>query len=202
MKKILLSAVIATSLLTGCASNGGSAVSYADLQAQGSELLAGAQVNSYAPSTVKELEVARTLINTAFLAAKPAYEQFTAAMQKDAVIGNYFAAVEAVKTEEEKKAIYDALAPEDKKAIDAFNNSEMSKQVFAGLGEASLVALKNLAVFEALDTAGLLKSVEFSMLMQEKDKLAFTTKQVAYLNDTVVSAYKNHQIVSAFRSAE
>lgn len=78
----------------------------------------------------------------------------------------------------------------------------MSKQVFAGLGEASLVALQNLAVFEALDTTGLLKSVEFSMLMQEKDKLAFTTKQVAYLNDTVVSAYKNHQIVSAFRSAE
>ncbi len=202
MKKTLLSAVIATALLTGCASNGGSVVDHNKLQTQGSELLAGAQAGSYAPSTIKELEVARTLINTAFLMGQPAYERYTFEMKKDAVIGNYFAAVEAVKTEEEKKAIYDALSPEHKKTIDTFNSSDKTKEIFSGLNEASLVAVKNLLVFEALDTKELLKSVEFAMLMQEKDKLAFTTEQVAYLNNTVISAYNNYQQVSAFRSAE
>ncbi|WP_461536942.1 hypothetical protein [Spongorhabdus nitratireducens] len=202
MKKQFLAIAVAASLMTGCASNGGEQVNYAELQVVGQDLYAQSVKDSYQPSLIEDVEVVRTSVNAVFLIAKPAYEQYTDKLLQQVEIQTYFAAVEAADSEEDKRAIYDNLDPETKAKVDAFVNSDQSQQIMASLAEASKVALQNIALFKQLDSAGLLKQVSFSDLMAEKDKLAFTGEQIVYLNDTVVSAYKNYQQISAFSKAQ
>ena len=45
-------------------------------------------------------------------------------------------------------------------------------------------------------------NLDYKTILAEKDKLALTADQILYLNETVISAYNNYRIVSAFRSAE
>ncbi|WP_076410392.1 hypothetical protein [Shewanella sp. UCD-KL12] len=203
MKKSLLTMLVIAGLTTGCASTSDtSTVSYDDLKAQGNSLFADSVKGAYSPSKVQELEIGRAIVNTAFLTAKPLYEGYIAQIQNEPTVNSYFSAVEAVESEEEKKAIYDALSEPQKKIIDDFNNSEMTKTVMMELGKAVLTATQSLAKFKAIDTTSLIASVDFADMMSEKSKLGLTLDQVVYLNDSVISAYDNYQIISAFRNAQ
>lgn len=203
MKKTLLAMALTVSMVSGCSMFGGSdTLSYADLQVQGSELAVRSDAENYEPSVVKEAEVARLAVNTAFHVSKPVYERYIENLLATPEVGNYFSAVEAVDSEEEKRAIYDALSDEDKKMIDDYVASSVFEDIMDGLKNAALPAVNSVATFMALDTAGLLKDVEFTALLLEKEKLALTAEQVLYMNETVVSAYENYQIISAFSSAE
>lgn len=204
MKKQILAVIVAAALTTGCSTSGGTeAVSYDALQTEGQELYTQSVVDggSYEPSIIKEVEIVRTAVNTAFLAAKPAYENYVSQLKKEPVLGNYFAAVEAADSEEDKRAVYDKLTDEKRIIIDNFNNSTMGNEVMSSLGDAAKVALKNIAIFKSMDSSEMISSVGFSELMSEKNKLSLTVEQISYLNDSVVSAYKNYKTVSAFRSS-
>ncbi len=203
MKKIYVASILAISMASGCSMLGGSdTVSYKELQTQGINLAERSNTINYKPSVIKEAEIARIAVNTAFFAAKPAYERYTEELQATPALGNYFAAVEAMESEEDKRAIYDGLTPENKIIVDKFVQSSVFNEVMGGLKEAAGPALKSLGTFLALDSSQILASVDFSDLMAEKDKLALTTEQVTYLNSTVVSAYQNYQIISAFSAAK
>ncbi|MEC4725027.1 hypothetical protein HWQ46_05600 [Shewanella sp. D64] len=202
MKKSLATMIVIAGLTTGCASTSGSStVSYNDLKAQGNSLYADSKKEAYKPSKIQELEVGRTIVNTAFLTAKPLYEEYILQIQSEPVVNNYFGAVEAAKSEEEKQAIYDALG-DNQTIIDDFNNSEMTKKVMVGLGEAVVIATKSLVQFKTIDTTSLISSVDFTDMMSEKSNLGLTLDQITYLNDSVISAYDNYQIISAFRNAQ
>ena len=202
MKKNFIALAIAASLMTGCASNGGEQVDYKELQVAGQDLYTQSIEGSYHPSTIQDLEVVRTSVNSVFLIAKPTYEQYTSNLMKSTEIQTYFAAVEAAETEEDKRAVYDNLTPETKASVDEFVNGEQSQEIMKNLGEAAKVALTNIAMFEEIDTASMIKNIKFSDLMAEKNKLSLTGEQVVYLNDTVISAYNNYQVVAAFSKAQ
>lgn len=205
MNKNILAVLVAAALTTGCASSGSTeAISYSALQTEGQELYTQSVVEggSYEPSLIQDVEVIRTAVNTVFLTAKPVYENYVSQLMNEPVLGNYFSAVEAVDSEEEKRNVYDALASEDRKVIDDFNNYTMGSEVMGSLGDAAKVALKNIAMFKSMDTSGMISGVGFKELLSEKDKLAHTVEQIDYLNDTIISAYNNYQVVSAFRSAQ
>ncbi|CAH6803373.1 conserved exported hypothetical protein [Vibrio chagasii] len=203
MKKTLLTMVLAASMVSGCSMIGGQeTVSYEDLKHEGAELAVRSNGDNYVPSVVKEAEVARIAVNTAFLASKPAYERYTEELLATPALGNYFSAVEAVDSEEEKRAIYDSLTEEDKKVVDNYMASSVFSEVIEGLKDAALPATKSVVTFMAMDQTDLLDGVEFSALLTEKDKFALTAEQALYINETVVSAYENYQIISAFSAAK
>ena len=203
MKKTLLAMTLAASMISGCSMIGGAdTVSYDELKKEGDALLLQSDTNGYKASTVAELEVARLVVNSAFLASKPAYDRYTEELLATPALGNYFAAVEAVESEEEKRKIYDELLPKNKKIVDDFNKSSISEEVMSGLADASIVVLKSSAAFLLLDTTSMLSDVEFSEMMGEKDNVSLTMEQISYMDSTIVSAYENHKIVSAFSSAE
>ena len=172
MKKVALAVSIAMALMTGCASNSGESTSHEDLNAKGVEIYNQSTTDAYQTSAVKEIEIARSAINTAFLMGKPAYEGYYQEAMKHAGLKNFIAAANNAGSEEKIKELYDSLPAEDQKAIEDFYTGEKNKQVMEGLGQAALVGLKNIAEFQKLDTAGLLKQVDFSQMMAEKDKLA------------------------------
>lgn len=221
MKKTILAVAVFASLLSGCMTTGGQA-SYADLQAQGQELyLESAAVGSsyvvttadgteeertvaagYQASNIVELENIRTIINVTFLTAKPVYERFSEEMINNTDVGNYFAAVDAAETDEEKAKVYTNLSPEKKQIIKDFENSSVGKELLIGLKDVAFVILKNSTAFTEIDTMALISNVDFSEIMAEKDRLGHTTDQLLYMNDTVVSAYKNYQVISAMNNAE
>lgn len=195
--------VLAASMVSGCSMIGGQeTVSYEDLKHEGAELAVRSNGDNYVPSVVKEAEVARIAVNTAFLASKPAYERYTEELLATPALGNYFSAVEAVDSEEEKRAIYDSLTEEDKKVVDNYMASSVFSEVIEGLKDAALPATKSVVTFMAMDQTDLLDGVEFSALLTEKDKFALTAEQALYINETVVSAYENYQIISAFSAAK
>ncbi|MCG9565461.1 hypothetical protein [Vibrio chagasii] len=203
MKKTLLTMVLAASMVSGCSMIGGQeTVSYEDLKHEGAELAVRSNGDNYVPSVVKEAEVARIAVNTAFLASKPVYERYTEELLATPALGNYFSAVEAVDSEEEKRAIYDSLTEEDKKVVDNYMASSVFSEVIEGLKDAALPATKSVVTFMAMDQTDLLDGVEFSALLTEKDKFALTAEQALYINETVVSAYENYQIISAFSAAK
>ncbi|CAH6977053.1 conserved exported hypothetical protein [Vibrio chagasii] len=203
MKKTLLTMVLAASMVSGCSMIGGQeTVSYEDLKHEGAELAVRSNGDNYVPSVVKEAEIARIAVNTAFLASKPAYERYTEELLATPALGNYFSAVEAVDSEEEKRAIYDSLTEEDKKVVDNYMASSVFSEVIEGLKDAALPATKSVVTFMAMDQTDLLDGVEFSALLTEKDKFALTAEQALYINETVVSAYENYQIISAFSAAK
>ncbi|CAH6848451.1 conserved exported hypothetical protein [Vibrio chagasii] len=203
MKKTLLTMVLTASMVSGCSMIGGQeTVSYEDLKHEGAELAVRSNGDNYVPSVVKEAEVARIAVNTAFLASKPAYERYTEELLATPALGNYFSAVEAVDSEEEKRAIYDSLTEEDKKVVDNYMASSVFSEVIEGLKDAALPATKSVVTFMAMDQTDLLDGVEFSALLTEKDKFALTAEQALYINETVVSAYENYQIISAFSAAK
>lgn len=203
MKKTLLAMALAASMVSGCSMIGGQdTVSYENLKHEGAELAIRSNSENYTPSIVKEAEVARIAVNTAFLASKPAYERYTEELLATPALGNYFSAVEAADSEEEKRAIYDSLTEENKKIVDNYLASSVFEEVIEGLKNAALPATKSIVTFMAMDQTELLAGVEFAALMTEKDKLELTADQILYMNETVVSAYENYQIISAFSSAE
>lgn len=202
MKKTLLAVVLAASMVSGCSMFGQETLSYSELTQQGSELAIRSNGENYVPSVVKEAEIARIAVNTAFHASKPAYERYTESLLAEPAVNNYFAAVEAVDSEEEKRAIYDSLTAEDKKLVDEFTSSPVFDGVMEGLKNAAEPALKSILLFTSMDSSSLLKGVEFAALLTEKEKIALTAEQVLYMSNTVVSAYENYQIISAFNSAE
>lgn len=203
MKKVALAVSVAMALMTGCASNSGESVSHKDLVARGVEIYTHSTTDAYQASAVKEIEIARSAINTAFLMGKPAYEGYYQEATKSAGIQSYMAAVnDAGGSKEKAKEIYDALTPEQKKVVKDFYTGEKNKQIMEGLRKAAEVALKNITEFQNLDTAALLKQVDFSQMMAEKDKLALTADQISYLQDTVVPTWNLYQQISGLGKAE
>ena len=211
MNKKIVVTLLSTLLASGCSVLGGDdTVSYKDLKQEGNDLYKRSIVvntstgdsGSYVPSVIPDVEIVRTTINTLFLTAKPTYEEYINKIMTEPSLNNYFSAVESVETDEEKRAIYDALTVENKKLVDDFNNSSMTKEIMSNLGDASITALNSFSQFKQIDTTSLLASLDFKDMLSEKDKLALTLGQMSYLNDSIISAYDNYKIISAFRQAQ
>ncbi|MEZ8194276.1 MULTISPECIES: hypothetical protein [Vibrio] len=206
MKKTIIASLLSTLMLSGCISTGGESadepLSYDVLREKGSELAISSDDSHYEPSTVVEVETVRLAVNTAFLAAKPAYERYTEELIATPALGNFFAATEAASTDEEKKAIYDALSPKNKATVDKFLASSMFSEIMSGLGDAAKPALKSVAMMTTINASDALQNVGFLNLINEKDKFSHTTDQVLYLNDSVISAYNNYKVVSSFNTAK
>ncbi|QFI38250.1 hypothetical protein FR932_10525 [Moritella marina ATCC 15381] len=221
MKKTILAVTIFASLLSGCITTGGSA-SYVELQEEGQDLYLESAMKGtsyevltaegtkktntvntgYQESKVEELENIRTVVNATFLTAKPVYERFSEEMINTPVVGSYFAAIGNAKNDEDIAVINAALSAEDKKIIEDFKASSVSQELLVGLKDVAVVVLANSETFYQLDTTALITSVDFSDMMAEKDRLSHTTDQLLYMNDTVVSAYNNYQVISAMSNAE
>ncbi len=221
MKKTILAVTVFASLLSGCITTGDQAT-YAELQVQGQELylesasqgttyvtttLEGTEEDrtvdaGYQTSQIPELEKMRTIVNATFLTAKPVYERFSEEMINNTVVGNYFAAIDAADNDEEIATVNAALSAEDKKIIADFKESSVSKELLVGLKDVAAVVLENSAAFAQVDTMALVMSIDFSEIMAEKELLGHTTDQILYMNDTVVSAYNNYQVISAMSTAE
>jgi hypothetical protein len=203
MKKTFLAITLAASLLSGCSMIAGNETrSYTELKAEGQELLLTSNEEGYSASGIQDLEKIRLGVNSVFLIAAPIYERYTNTLLNTPELNNFMAATEAAESEEEKKAIYDALPREAKDKVDAYLNSSMTKEIMAGLGEAVPVLLKSSAAFLQTNTASILTQVDFSDLSAEKARIAHTYDQLAYLDTTLVSAYQNYKVVSAFSNAQ
>lgn len=203
MKKTFLSITLAASLLSGCSMIAGNETqSYKSLQAEGQELLLTSNEQGYSVSGIQDLEKIRLGVNSIFLISVPIYERYTDTLVNTTVLGNFMAATEAAKTEEEKKAIYGALPKEAKDKVDAYLDSSMTKEIMAGLGEAMPVVLKSSAAFLQKNTTSILTEVDFTDLRAEKARLDHTYDQLAYLDTTLISAYQNYKVVSAFSNAQ
>lgn len=209
MKKTLLAAFFAATMASGCSMVGGAdTVSYEELKTTGADLVIRSMPatkdnkDGYQMSLVQELEIARVTVNTVFLAAQPAYEEYTKQIQATATLGNFFSAVEAAESEEDKQAIFDALSPEQKAEVKDLMDSSVMSEMMEGLKKSKEPILNAIIVFQAIDTKSLISGLEFQIMLAEKDKIELTIEQIAYLNSTVVSAYNNYQIVSAFTNAQ
>lgn len=205
MKKTLLASLFSISLLSGCSTlsgDDGQPVSFEEMKTVGTELAINSDSQHYEPSAIPELETVRISVNTAFLAAKPAYEKYVNEMIATPVLGNFFSATEAASTEQEKQAIYDALSPKDKATVDEFLASSMFDEVVGGLKDAAIPAAKSVGMMLMVDSSELLSQVAWLELLDEKNKLSLTTDQISYLNDSVISAYTNYQKISAFKAAK
>lgn len=203
MKKTILAVALAASMVSGCSSiMGNETRSYAELKTEGQTLLLASNEEGYSPSGILDLEKTRLSINSVFLIAEPIYERYTETLMNTPEIGNFMAATEAAETEAEKKAIYDSLTPEAKSKVDEYVNSSMAKEIMNGAAEAAKVILTNSTLFLQVNTASILKQVDFTDLIAEKNRISHTYDQLAYLDSTLVSAYKNYQVISAFSNAQ
>lgn len=203
MKKTFLSITLAASLLSGCSMIAGNETrSYTELKAEGQELLLTSNEKGYSASGIQDFEKIRLGVNSVFLISEPIYERYTDTLLNTPELGNFMAATEAAGSEEDKKAIYDALSKETKEKVDAYLNSSMAKEIMAGLGEAVPVLLKNSAALLQTNTVSILAQVDFTDLRAEKARIAHTYNQLTYLDTTLVSAYQNYKIVSAFSNAQ
>lgn len=203
MKKTILAVTLAASLLSGCSTiMGNEARSYEELKADGQALLLASNEEGYSASGIQDLEKIRLGVNSVFLIAEPMYERYTESLLNTPEIGNFMAATEVAESEEEKKAIYDALPKETKDKVDAYLNSSMAQEIMAGLGEAVPVLLKNSTAFLQTNTTSILSQIDFTDLMAEKSRIAHTADQLAYLDTTLVSAYQNYKVISAFSKAQ
>ncbi len=202
MKKTILAATLAASLLSGCSMMGSEGHSYEELKKEGQALLLASNGDGYSPSNIKNLEVARLGVNSVFLVAEPMYERYTETLLSAPKVSNFMAATEAAESEEDKKAIYDALSEEDKIIVNEYLNSSLTKEAMKGAKEVANVIKNNSEVFLALDTKSLLSQVSFANLAAEKGHISHTKDQLAYLDATLVSAYQNYKVVSAFSNAQ
>ncbi|MFK0570247.1 hypothetical protein [Endozoicomonas sp.] len=206
MKKNFIALAIAASLMTGCASTGSSNLTDAEQYAadleQGKELYSQSIKGSYQPSVVDDVEIVRTAVNAAFLVAKPAYEDYSREVNNYREVQTYLKFIEEADTEEAKKKAFDVLTAEQQQVISGFVNNSKTQEIVKGLGEAAQVALKNIALFKGVDTTALMKQVSFKDMMAEKDKLALTGNQIAYLSNTVVKSYNSYRQIKALVPAQ
>lgn len=203
MKKTIIASSLAIFLLSGCISTGfGEKSSYVELQKEGQEMMLSSNAGGYSASGVQDLEKVRLVINSTFLVAQPIYERYTETLINTPAIGNYLAATEAVDSKEDKEAIYTALTPSDKKTVDNYLKSSVTKEAMSGMSDVLSVLLENQSTFLTASSGNALLQVDWSDIMAEKDRISHTADQIAYLNSTVVSAYQNYQVVSAFSSAK
>lgn len=203
MKKIIIAVSLTISLLSGCSSmSGGEKRSYTELKKEGQEILLSSNVEGYSASDIQDLEKVRIAVNSVFLIAEPIYERYTEALINTPALGNFMAATEAVDTDEEKRMVYEMLTPEDKEIVDKYLSSSVAQEAMKGLGQVVLVILKNSTLFLQVDTSSVLAQVDFTDLLAEKDRIAHTYDQIAYLDSTLVSAYENYKVVSAFSDAQ
>lgn len=203
MKKTILAVALAASMVSGCSMIAGKETrSYAELQTEGQALLLASNEEGYSASGIQDLEKIRLGVNSVFLIAEPMYERYTEKLINTPELGNFMAATEAAESEEEKKAIYDALTPEMKVKVDKYVNSSVMKDVMKSAGEVAKVILKNSAVFLEMNTTSILTQIDFTDLMAERERIAHTYNQLAYLDTTLVSAYENYRIISAFSNAQ
>ncbi len=200
MKKRLLSLAAIAAITVGCSSTP-SSVPYAELEVEGDKIYARSVSGAYVPSTIEDVEIVRTAINAVFVMAKPVYENYVSNLMNEPALNNYFSAVEAAQSEEDKRAIYNMLSDQDRKTVDDFNESNLGQEIGENLLDISSIALENIMLFDQMDTGSML-NLDYKTILAEKDKLALTSDQILYLNETVISAYNNYRIVSAFRSAE
>ena len=203
MKKTILASSLAIALLSGCMMTGTSEhASYKELQKEGQRLMVSSTVEGYSPTGIHRLEIARIAVNSGFLVAQPIYERYTEQLLNTPELGNFLLATEKAETEEEKKAIYDALDPKQKEVVDKYLTSSVAQEAMKGIGKVVLVLLKNSGSFLVANSPSILAEVDWLDLISEKNRIAHTIDQIAYLDETIVSAYDNYQIVSAFANAE
>lgn len=192
MKKTLLAAIIAASMVSGCSMLGATEQTPAQLNAKSQELAA----QEYTESSIQPVEQVRMAVNSLFKESTPIYADYTKHVDTNKVGGQVSSALMMKETDEERDAFLADLKAnktDDYNAYIAFINDKYMDSIYKrALKVGAEIAVQTMA-FSEIDQTSLLGQIDFSELGNEKDKLVLTADQVMMLNDTVYSLYQEYQ---------
>lgn len=189
MKKTMIAASIAISLLSGCVSTG-EAVSVAEINERATVV----QTEQYETSAVTGLEQVRLPINSLFNESVPIlndYIEGTKAFEEGA---QFQGALNLQETEEERLA----LLEEYKNSEDAgkqrvyqdyiaMMNDDHMQSIYKRIGTITTELAVQVAIFAQIDQTTLWTDIDWSEVLDEKDKLAMTVDQIDILTDSFVT---------------
>lgn len=204
-KKNVVAVVLASSMMFGCSAFSGNAgVDYDQQLVAGNELSVRA-TDEYKFSKIKEGELVRTTVNTAFLVAKPMYEDYIKSAENQPEVKQFLAYTQNM-SEEDREAAFNELDAASKEKVTQYVNSSVFDSMLSGLGNASKAALSAAAKFDEEKLLSLVtdsnSGLDFTEIMQEQSLYELTGEQVMFMNDSVISAYQTAKQLSALANAE
>lgn len=152
----------------------------------------GLEINrdGYKRSNIVELEIARSAIDELYNTSLDIYTDYVAKLANDDAAGRVNAALSFAQNEEERNTVLadiKANSPADYDAYVAFVNSDFSKKISIRVVKAAAKIAVQSAAFAQVDTAAMLKTVDFQDLMDEKDNLALTQEQLDLMTEAIGS---------------
>lgn len=204
-KKNVVAVVLASSMMFGCSAfSDNASVDYDQQLVVGNELSVRA-TDEYQFSKIKEGELVRTTVNTAFLIAKPMYEDYIKSAENQPEVKQFLAYTQNM-SEEEREAAFNQLDDESKAKVKQYVESSAFDSVLAGLGDASKAALSAASKFDEEKLLGLVTDsnigLGFKDIMQEQSLYELTGEQIMFMNDSVISAYQTAKQLSALTNAQ
>lgn len=189
MKKTILAAAMALSMISGCSLIGASEKTPDELLVAVQEISA----QQYTISKVASLEQTRMAINTLSAEAQPVYADYVNHLNSNADAKQIQAGLSMQKTDEDKAVFLESLTDEERTAYTDFVNDEYMTAVYKKAAIVGLEVVTQSAAFSQIDTTALLGSVDFSDMLQEGNNVDLTVDQLALLNDTIYSLYQEYQ---------
>ncbi|WP_017220511.1 hypothetical protein [Moritella dasanensis] len=189
MKKTILAAAIALSMISGCSMMGASEQTPDEL------LVAVQEVSSqeYTASKIAPLEQTRMAVNTLSAEAQPVYADYVNHLNSNDDAKQIQAGLSMQETEEDKAAFWATLSKEEQAAYTDFVNDEYMTAVYKKAAVVGLEIAAQTAAFSQLDTKALMGNLDFSDMGQEASNVDLTVDQLALLNDTIYSLYQEYQ---------
>jgi len=189
MKKTILAAAIALSMISGCSMMGASEQTPDEL------LVAVQEISSqeYTTSKIALLEQTRMAVNTLSAEAQPVYADYVNHLNSNDDAKQIQAGLSMQETEEDKAAFWATLPKEEQAAYTDFVNDEYMTAVYKKAAAVGLEIAAQTAAFSQLDTKALMGNLDFSDMGQEVSNVDLTVDQLALLNDTVYSLYQEYQ---------
>jgi hypothetical protein len=196
MKKTIMAASIALALLSGCVSTG-EVESVAEINRHAEVV----QAEQYVQSAVTGLEQVRLPINSLFNESVPILNDYIEGTKAFEEGSQFRTALSMEETEEARLALLEKyktseVAGEQKMYQDyiAMMNDDHMQSIYKRIGTVSLELGKQVAMFAKIDQTALWTDIDWSEIMNEKDKLAMTITQIDILTDsfTTLNDEYNH----------
>jgi hypothetical protein len=186
MKKTILAASLAVALLSGCMTTS-DPVTVAELNVRAEAV----QSLQYEKSAVSGLEQVRLPINSLFNQSVPILNDYIAGQEAFAEGSQLQASLSFAETEEERLAMLEEYKNSEdaaKKSMHddyiAMINDDHMESIYKRIGVVSLEIAAQALLFAQMDQVALWTDIDFSEIMNEKDKLAVTLDQLDILNDS------------------
>lgn len=194
MKKTIIAASLALAVLSGCASTDDS-VSVVEVNKRA----VAVQTETYEQSAVTGLEQARLPINSLFNESVPILNDYIEGTKAFEEGSQLQAAANMKETEEERLAFLEEYKNSEdigkqKMYQDyiAMINDDHMQSIYKRIGTVSLELAAQVAVFSQIDQSSLWTDVDWSEILDEKDKLAMTVDQIDILTDSFVTLNNEH----------